>query len=66
MPELLLGCRRGLLSGIPPQEEPVLGVGLLLLLRLFLVLPGRGVGRGNSHCSCLPATPKVFFINTAG
>jgi len=43
---LLFGCRRGLLSGIPPQEEPVLGLGLLLLR---LRLPGavrRGAGRG--------------------
>ena len=30
--QLLLGCRRGLLFGIPPREQPVLGLGLLLLL----------------------------------
>jgi len=47
---LLLGCRRGLLSGIPPWEQPVLGLGLLLLLllrpRLVLWDRGRGAGRG--------------------
>jgi hypothetical protein len=37
---LLLGCHRGLLSGIPPREQPVLGMGLLLLLLLLLRQPG--------------------------
>jgi hypothetical protein len=39
---LLPGCRRGLLSGNPPWEQPVLGLGLLLLR---LRLPG-AVGQG--------------------
>jgi len=33
---LLLGCRRGLLSRIPPWGQPVMGLGLLLRLRLRL------------------------------
>jgi len=47
---LLLGCRRGSLSGILPREQLVLGLGLLLLLLLVrLRLPGavgQETGRG--------------------
>jgi len=48
---LLLGCHRGLLSEIPPWEQPMLGLGLLLRLRLRLRLRlpsavGQGAGRG--------------------
>jgi hypothetical protein len=51
-----------LVSGIPLQEQLVLGLGLLLLLLLLvLVLLWRGVGRGVCHCLLLAATHKGYF-----
>ena len=62
--QLLLGCRRGLLSGIPPWEQPVLGLGLLLLR---LRLPGAGTkggAGGTSHCLWPAATRKGLISPT--
>jgi len=46
---LLLGCCRGLHSGNPPREQPVLGLGLglLLLLSLLGALGQGGAERGS-------------------